>query len=151
MFLHNYPYLSEVMYISREYFAMLDSAVSKLTAFHLKLRADEQFFSQAKEKYPWSIFINDSEGLKTILLIDVVNCYKETGWQLARRMDLSVSQRFMIFNQGEFAGVNNCNPLIHSKIHSTSADCVFFRNTPKPRDLQLRAVFWRKRSRIVRA
>ena len=79
----------------------------------LKLRADVQFFSQAKEKYPWSIFINDSEGLKTILLIDVVNCYKEIGWQLARRMDLPVSQRFMIFNQGDVNSSAKCNYFVN--------------------------------------
>ena len=88
------------MYISREYFAMLDSAVSKLTAFHLKLRADEQFFSQAKEKYPWSIFINDSEGLKTILLIDVVNCYKEIGYALDLDTPEGLGLFMLSFDQG---------------------------------------------------
>ena len=88
------------MYISREYFAMLDSAVSKLTAFHMKLRADEQFFSQAKEKYPWSIFINDSEGLKTILLIDVVNCYKEIGYALDLDTMEGLGLFMLSFDQG---------------------------------------------------
>lgn len=87
------------MEISREYFSMLDYAVTKLTGFFRSLQKDPLIVTKAKEHCPW--LYNEEHGLKFLVLSDVINCYRDLGY--ARDMEtLEGLGLFMLaFDQGK--------------------------------------------------
>ena len=86
------------MEISREYFSMLDYAVTKLTEFYRIIQTDPVVIAKATEYYPW--IYNENHGLKFLVLSDVINCYRDLGY--ARDLDtLEGLGLFMLtFEQG---------------------------------------------------
>lgn len=67
------------MEISREYFSMLDYAVSKLTGFYRDIQKDPVVVAKAAEHFPW--IYSPEHGLKFLVLSDVINCYRELGYE----------------------------------------------------------------------
>ena len=67
------------MEISREYFSMLDYAVTKLTGFYREIQKDPVVVAKAAEYYP--VLYSPEHSLKYLVLSDVINCYRELGYE----------------------------------------------------------------------
>ncbi len=87
------------MEISREYFSMLDYAVTKLTGFYRSLQIDPIIVDNVKKHCPW--LYNEDHGLRFVLLSDVIKCYKDLGYSTDMDTLEGLGLFMLTFEQGK--------------------------------------------------
>ena len=86
------------MEISREYFSMLDYAVTKLIKFYRSFQNDPIINRNVKEHCMW--LYNEDHGLKFVVMSDVMNCYRDLGYDMGPDTLEGLGLFMLTFDQG---------------------------------------------------